>query len=40
MPAVKGVIYYVYMPKYVPSLLPLMLYIGGTAIVIGEHWAR
>jgi hypothetical protein len=36
MPAVKGDIYYV----YVPSLSPLMLVIGVTAIIIGEHWAR
>jgi hypothetical protein len=33
MPSVKGDIYDV----YVPSLLPLMLWIGGTTIVIGEH---
>jgi hypothetical protein len=36
MPVVKGDKYY----AYVPLLLPLMLYIGGTAIVIGEHRAR
>jgi hypothetical protein len=30
----KGDIYDV----YVPSLSPLMLWIGGTTIVIGEHW--
>jgi hypothetical protein len=33
MPAVKGDIYDVYLP----SLSPLMLWIGGTTIVIGEH---
>jgi hypothetical protein len=36
MPAVKGDIYDV----YVPSLLPLMLCIGGTTIILGEHQAR
>jgi hypothetical protein len=33
MHSVKRDIYNV----YVPSLLPLMLWIGGTTIVIGEH---
>jgi hypothetical protein len=33
MPSVKGDIYAV----YVPSLLPLMLWISGTNIVIGKH---
>jgi hypothetical protein len=33
MPSVKGDIYDV----YVPSLSPLMLWIGDTTIVIGEH---
>jgi hypothetical protein len=36
MPAVKGDIYDV----YVPSLLPLLLCIGGTTIILGEHQAR
>jgi hypothetical protein len=33
MPAVKGDIYDIYLPL----LSPLMLWIGGTTIVIGEH---
>jgi hypothetical protein len=36
MPVVKGDIYNV----CVLSLLPLMLSIGGTAIIIGKHHAR
>jgi hypothetical protein len=36
MSAVNGEIY----DLYVPSLLPLMLCIGGTTIVIGDHRAQ
>jgi hypothetical protein len=35
MPAVKGDIHDVYLPSLLP--LMLMLWIGGTTIVIGEH---
>ena len=36
IPAVRGAIYYL----YVPSLLPLMLCIGGTTIMTNEHQAQ